>query len=128
MILPRDIIYDEARKVYNAMIDKHPAIIVKCLDVADVTLAVKFGRDNKLPVAVRGGGHNGGGLGLVDDGLVIDLSGIKFVRVNTANTPCAWAAEISGVKWIMRHMLSDLRFLRVSFPPRASADLHSAAA
>ena len=83
VILPKDTIYDETRKVYNAMIDKHPAIIVKCLDVADVIHAVKFGRDNKLPVAVRGGGHNGGGLGLVDDGLVIDLSGIKYVRVNT---------------------------------------------
>ena len=85
VILPKDTIYDETRKVYNAMIDKHPAIIVKCLDVADVIHAVKFGRDNKLPVAVRGGGHNGGGLGLVDDGLVIDLSGIKYVSVDTSD-------------------------------------------
>jgi len=85
VILPKDILYDETRKVYNAMIDKHPAIIVKCLDVADVITAVQFGRDNKLPVAVRGGGHNGGGLGLVDDGLVIDLSGLKYIRVDTKN-------------------------------------------
>jgi len=83
VILAKDQQYDEARKVYNAMINKRPAIIVKCNDVADVIQSVQFGRANKLPVAVRGGGHNGGGLGLVDDGLVIDLSGIKFVRVDT---------------------------------------------
>ena len=83
IIFPDDPDYDEARKLYNAMIDKYPRMIVKCRDVADVIHSVNFGRENKLPVAVRGGGHNGGGLGLCDDGLVIDLSGIKFVRVNT---------------------------------------------
>lgn len=82
VILPNDREYDEARKVYNAMINKHPGMIVKCADVADVIYAVNFGRENNLLVAVRGGGHNGGGLGLCDDGLVIDLSGIKFVHVN----------------------------------------------
>ena len=84
IILPGDEIYDETRKVYNAMINKHPGIIVKCVDVADVIHAVNFGRENNLLVAVRGGGHNGGGLGICDDGLVIDLSGIKFVRVDIA--------------------------------------------
>ena len=84
IILPGDTNYDETRKVYNAMINKHPGIIVKCMDVADVIHAVNFGRENNLLVAVRGGGHNGGGLGICDDGLVIDLSGIKFVRVDTA--------------------------------------------
>ena len=59
-------------------------MIVKCVDVADVISAVNFARENNLLVAVRGGGHNGGGLGLCDDGLVIDLSGIKFIRVDTA--------------------------------------------
>lgn len=83
IILPDDPDYDETRKLYNAMIDKYPRMIVKCMDVADVIYSVNFGRENKLPVAVRGGGHNGGGLGICDDGLVIDLSGIKFVRVNT---------------------------------------------
>src|SRR5579864_6796755 len=82
IILPDDSNYDEARKVYNAMINKRPGMIVKCTDVADVIHAVNYGRENKLNVAIRGGGHNGGGLGLVDGGLVIDLSGIKFVRVN----------------------------------------------
>lgn len=81
--LPGDNGYHEARKVYNGMIDKKPGIIARCVDVADVIQAVNFGRENNLLIAVRGGGHNGGGLGICDDGLVIDLSGIKFVRVNT---------------------------------------------
>lgn len=85
IILPADKAYDDTRRVYNAMIDKHPGMIVKCVDVADVMHAVNFGRDNNLLVAVRGGGHNGGGLGLCEDGLVIDLSGIKFVLVNKKN-------------------------------------------
>ncbi len=84
IIQPGNSNYDEARKVYNAMINKHPGMIVKCVDVADVIYAVNFGRENNLLVAVRGGGHNGGGLGLCDDGLVIDLSGIKYVQVDTS--------------------------------------------
>jgi len=85
VILPEDELYNKSRKVYNGMIDKHPGLIVKCLDVADVIYSVNFGRENDLLVAVKGGGHNGGGLGLCDDGMVIDLSGIKYVRVNTAD-------------------------------------------
>jgi FAD/FMN-containing dehydrogenase len=72
--------YDEARKLYNGMIDKRPLLIVRCADVADVISAVNFGRDNHLPIAIRGGGHNGPGLGSVDDGLVIDLSQMTGVR------------------------------------------------
>jgi FAD/FMN-containing dehydrogenase len=74
--------YDNARKVYNGMIDKHPLAIVRCRDAADVIAAVNFGRENKLLIAVRGGGHNGGGLGVCTDGLVIDLSGIKYTHVD----------------------------------------------
>jgi len=66
--------YDEARKVYNGMIDRRPRIIARCVDAADVMAAVDYGRDNKLLTAVRGGGHNGGGLGVCDDGLVIDAT------------------------------------------------------
>src|SRR6056300_2089789 len=79
MILPENANYNESRKVYNGMIDKHPGMIVKCVDVADVMSCVNFGRDNDLLIAIRGGGHNGGGLGICNDGLVIDLSGIKFI-------------------------------------------------
>jgi FAD/FMN-containing dehydrogenase len=83
IILPQDELYDETRKVYNAMIDKRPGMFVMCVDVADVIYAVNFGRENNLLVSVRGGGHNAGGLGICDDGMVIDLSGLKFVLVNT---------------------------------------------
>lgn len=82
IILPQDELYDETRKVYNAMIDKHPGMFVMCVDVADVIYAVNFGRENNLLVSIRGGGHNAGGLGICDDGMVIDLSGLKFVLVN----------------------------------------------
>ncbi len=70
-----DADYDSARALYNAMIDKRPELIVRCVDVADVIAAVNFGRENGLDIAIRCGGHNGPGLGSVDDGLVIDLSG-----------------------------------------------------
>src|SRR5210317_451941 len=83
IILPDNTAYSETRKVYNGMINKHPGLFAMCVDVADVISAVNFGRENNLLVAVRGGGHNGGGLGTCDDGLVIDLSGIKYIRVNT---------------------------------------------
>ncbi|CAN5642773.1 FAD-binding oxidoreductase [soil metagenome] len=82
LIRPGDHAYDDARKLYNAMIDKRPALIARCLDVADVMAAIALARDAGLPLAVRGGGHNGGGLGSVDDGLVIDLAGMYGVRVD----------------------------------------------
>ena len=85
LVMPSDGNYDETRKVYNAMIDKHPGMFAMCVDVADVMASVNFGRENDLLIAIRGGGHNGGGLGLCEDGLVIDLSRIKFVRVDTSN-------------------------------------------
>ena len=77
--------YEEARKLYNGMIDKRPLLIARCADVADVISAVRFGRENDLLTAIRGGGHNGPGLGSCDDGLVIDLSRMKGVRVDPAN-------------------------------------------
>jgi FAD/FMN-containing dehydrogenase len=84
--------YDEARTIYNAMIDKHPALIAQCETVADVIAAVNFARDNNVIVAIRGGGHNGPGLGTVDDGLVIDLSPMNGVRVD----PTARTARVEG--------------------------------
>lgn len=83
LIQRSDAGYENARKVYNGMIDKHPLCIVRCVDVSDVITSVNFGRENNLLIAVRGGGHNGGGLGMCDDGLVIDLSGIKYAHVDT---------------------------------------------
>src|SRR6266545_7123606 len=96
LILPSDRDYDSARAVYNVMIDKHPAAIARCLDVADVIAAVQFAREQRLALAVRGGGHNGAGSGTCDDGLVLDLSLLKGVRVDpvgcrvTVAGGCTW--------------------------------------
>src|SRR5947208_1075312 len=76
--------YDEARALYNGMIDKRPAAIAYCADEADVAAAVRNGVEHGLRIAVRGGGHNGGGLGSVDDGLVIDLSQMNAIEVDAA--------------------------------------------
>lgn len=80
-----DADYDDARALYNGMIDKRPLLIARCVDVADVITAVNFGRDQGLLIAIRGGGHNGPGLGSCDDGLVIDLSMMRSVRVDPAS-------------------------------------------
>jgi len=85
IVMPSDNHYNEIRKVFNGMIDKHPGMIALCTDVADVIASVNFGRQNHLTIAIRGGGHNGGGLGMCDDGMVIDLSGLKNVRVDTSD-------------------------------------------
>ena len=77
-----DSSYDNERSVYNAMISRYPLLIVKCRDAADVITAIRFGRDHKLRLAIRGGGHNAGGLGVCDDGLVIDLSLMKGMRLD----------------------------------------------
>jgi FAD/FMN-containing dehydrogenase len=79
---PSDQGYEEARQLYNGMIDKRSGLIGRCADVADVVAAVNFGREHDLLIAIRGGGHNGGGLGSCDGGLVIDLSQMKGVRVD----------------------------------------------
>jgi len=79
---PGDEGYDAARKVHNAMIEKYPALIARCTDVADVLSAITFAREKGLLVAIRGGGHNAAGLGVCDDGLVIDLSLIRYTRVD----------------------------------------------
>src|SRR5882724_7783788 len=84
LIEPTDEEYEKERRVYNAMIDRKPRLIAKCADVADVMTAIHFGRKNDLRVSIRSGGHNAGGLGVCDDGLVIDLSPIKYVHVDLA--------------------------------------------
>src|SRR6476469_1380239 len=90
LIQPGDADYDEARKVYNGMIQKKPRLIARCADVADVIRSVNFARDNDLLVSFRGGVHNAGGVGICDDGLVIDLTPIKYSQVDpTARTVTA---------------------------------------
>src|SRR5687768_10675138 len=84
IFLPSDDAYESARQIWNAMIDKHPALIVRCATVSDVVAAVNFARDNRLLLAVRGGGHNIAGNAMCDDGIVIDLSGMKARSLNRA--------------------------------------------
>ncbi|QYN17362.1 FAD-binding oxidoreductase [Amycolatopsis sp. DSM 110486] len=88
--------YDQARAVYNGMIDKHPAAIARCADAADVVTCVNFARENRIDLAVRGGGHNAGGLGIADDALVIDLSALRSTTVDPethtvrVDAGCTW--------------------------------------
>lgn len=89
---PGDDGYEQACRIYNAMIVKRPALIAQCSDVADVIAAVNFAREQTLRLAVRGGGHSGPGLGTCDDGLVIDLSGLKGIRVD----PIARNVRVDG--------------------------------
>ncbi len=84
LLQPGSAAYEEARAVYNAMIDRHPALIVQPMDVADVIAAVNFARSAGVPLAVRGGGHSGPGLGTVDDGVVIDLRLMRGIHVDLA--------------------------------------------
>ena len=74
IITPDDPRYDEGRRVWNAMIDRRPAVIVRCRSASDVMSAVNYGRDNALPIAVRGGAHGIAGMGTCNDGLVIDFA------------------------------------------------------
>ena len=92
LVGPEDAGYDEARKVYNAMIDRRPAVIARCTSPADVAQVVGFARAHELPLAVRGGAHNGAGLGTVDDGVVLDLSPLRLVRVD----PPARTVRVGG--------------------------------
>ena len=97
VLTPADAGYDESRAVYNAMIDRRPSAIAVCATIADVVACVRFAAASGLEVAVRGGGHNAGGLGVWDDALVIDLSGLRDVSVDTANRTvqvgggCTWS-------------------------------------
>jgi FAD/FMN-containing dehydrogenase len=92
VVRPGDADYDASRRVYNAMIDRRPGLIAYCRDVADVMHCVDFARSESLLLAVRGGGHNGGGLGICDGGLVLDLSGLKGIRVD----PAARTVRVEG--------------------------------
>ena len=97
LIMQGDAEYEEARKLYNGMIDKRPLLIARCVNIADVITAVNFGRDQGLLIAIRGGGHNGPGFGSCDGGLVIDLSLMKSVRVDpTTHTVRVEAGCTSG--------------------------------
>jgi FAD/FMN-containing dehydrogenase len=96
LIGPDDAAYDDARRVWNAMVDKRPAVVARCTGPADVVAAVDFAREHDLPVAVRGGAHSAAGKGTCDDGVVVDLSLMKGIRVD----PDARTVRAQGgVKW-----------------------------
>ncbi len=96
LIRPNDAAYDEARKLWNGMIDRHPGLIAQCVGAADVVAAVNFARENNLLVSVRGGGHNVPGISVCDGGLVIDLSRMKGIRVDQARKV---ARAEPGLRW-----------------------------
>ena len=96
LLRPGDEGYEIARKVWNAMIDRKPALIARCVDVADVRAAVTFARSQDLLVAVRGGGHNLPGNAVCDGGLVIDLSQMKGIQVDPVQRT---ARAEGGVLW-----------------------------
>jgi len=97
VIVPGDAAYEEARKVYNGMIDKHPAAVVRCSGPADVAAVIALARTDGFDLSVRGGAHSAPGFGTNEGGLVIDLSGLKDVAVSTdtqtvrAGGGCTWA-------------------------------------
>src|SRR3954465_8181862 len=96
IIEPGDAIYEQERKVFNGMIDRKPKLVAKCTDAADVMAAVLMAKRSDLKVAIRGGGHNAAGLGVCDEGLVIDLSPMNYVRVD----PLARTVLVGGgSKW-----------------------------
>ncbi|MFF4256859.1 FAD-binding oxidoreductase [Streptomyces sp. NPDC001663] len=92
LIGPEDSGFDEARAVYNAMIDRRPALVARCADADAVARVIGFARAHDLPLAVRGGGHHGAGLGTVDGGVVADLSPMKDIHVD----PAARTVQVSG--------------------------------
>ena len=96
VIAPEDAGYEEARGVYNAMIDKRPAVVVRAANVDDVVAAVNFAREGSVDLAVRGGGHSVPGFGTCDGGVVIDLSGMRNVTVDPANNT---ARAQGGATW-----------------------------
>src|SRR4051812_752807 len=96
LIEPGDARYDGARRVYNGLIDKHPALVARCASTADVIDALGLARDRDLPIAVRGGGHNVAGKATIDDGVVIDVAPMKGVHV-AASAGIAYAQ--AGLTW-----------------------------
>ncbi|GAA1663071.1 FAD-binding oxidoreductase [Kribbella yunnanensis] len=92
LLVPGDPGYEDARHVYNGMIDRRPAVIARCRGVADVVHSVRFAVEHSLPVAIRGGGHSVAGHGTCDDGLLVDLSGMRDVRVDSE----AQTVRVSG--------------------------------
>lgn len=116
LVRPGEPEYDNARKVYNAMIEKRPALIARCVDAGDVITALAFGREHGMEVAIRGGGHSGPGLCHVNGGLTIDLTPIRWVRVD----PETRTAQVGGGS-----LLGDLDHAAHAFGLATPAGIYS---
>jgi FAD/FMN-containing dehydrogenase len=97
LVTEADTDYDESRAVWNAMIDKRPALIAHCTSASDVAATIAYARERELPIAVRGGGHNIAGLSTCDDGVVVDLSSMKAIHVDSASRT---ARAEPGLRWV----------------------------
>jgi len=84
VVFPGDAGYDDARRVWNGVIDRHPAVVARCASTDEVVAALAYAREHDLAIAIRGGGHNVAGTAVVDDGLVIDLSAMRAVRIDSS--------------------------------------------
>ncbi len=106
LVRPADAEYDEQRKVWNGSIDRRPALILRCLGVADVLDGIRLAGERQLPLAVRGGGHSIAGFGTCDGGVVLDLSPMKSARVDpqarTAQAEAPRVGDLRRVSWIFR--------------------------
>jgi FAD/FMN-containing dehydrogenase len=98
VMVPRDDGYDQARALFNAMIDKRPAVIAQCASADDIAAAVRFGRETGLPTAVRSGGHSVAGMSTVDDGLVVDLRNMKTIDVDAAQRTVRCGAGLTAAE------------------------------
>ena len=128
VVLSGDEGYDAARVVFNAMIDRRPALIARCTGVADVIAAVKFARANDLSIAVRGGGHGVLGYATVDDGIVIDLSPMKGVWIDPAARTARAQAGLTWGDFDRETQAFGLAVRAGASPPRVSPGSRSAAA
>ena len=108
--------YDQARAVYNAAVDRHPLAVVRCADAADVIACVELARERVLPLAIRGGGHHGGGFGVWDDALVIDLGGLRSSRSTRSPARCAPGPAAAGARSTAQPERSEWRRRPASSP------------
>jgi FAD/FMN-containing dehydrogenase len=123
VVRPEDAEYEFARRVYNADIDRKPLLIVQCAEVADVIHCVNYARENKVPAAVRGGGHSAPGFGTCDGGVAIDLSRMRSVRVDPERNAVSLESKgaAHGETPTAPRMISAWRRPAASSPPRAWA-------